>query len=155
MKNIYQKLRAENVSFQNPNSSSMKKILPDLFSTLDLHYKVALSSRQHKEGMDERLISYQNVAGKDWIKTKYKQIFFIFVSSLQKKTSKIFVYSIDVRNTLSSFTSKLQGLDSFWTDSSSVPLLSNFHILKENNLPVADTRECEDVHKAIQQRSST
>lgn len=63
----------------------MKKILPDLFSTLDLHYKVALSSRQHKEGMDERLISYQNVAGKDWIKTKYKQIFFIFVSSLQKK----------------------------------------------------------------------
>lgn len=44
---------------------SMKELLPDLFPTLDLLNKVALSSR---------LISYQNVAGIDWINTKYKQI---------------------------------------------------------------------------------
>lgn len=69
VKYIVQNLRAENVSFQNPNSRSMKELLPDLFSTLDLLNKVALLSRQHKEGMDKRLIRYQNLAGKDWIKT--------------------------------------------------------------------------------------
>lgn len=50
---------------------------------------------------------------------------------------------------MSSFTSKLQGSDSFWTDSSSVPLLSNFHILRENNLPVADTNVPESVRMYI------
>lgn len=100
--------------------------------------------------MDKRLIRYQTLAGKDWIKTKYKKI----ISYL---SSEILVNSLGVRNTLSSFISKLQGSDSFWTDCSSVPLLSirNCHILKENNLTVADTTEYEEVHLSIKQRSSS
>lgn len=119
-----------------------------MFPTLDLLIKVALSSRQHKKGINKRLISYQNVAGKDWINTKYKQIisYLLFIYLRSYKTSKILVNALDVRNTLSSFISKLQGSDSFWTYSSSVPLLfkSNCHILKENNLSVANTTEFEE-----------
>ena len=74
-----------------------------------------------------------NIAGKDWINSKYKKII-SYLTALIRKSNEALEKSLNVRDSLSSLLCTLQNSSEFWTDMPFVPLhsMKNCWFLDEN-----------------------
>ena len=73
--------------------------------------------------MQKSLTEKINIAGKDWINSKYKKII-SYLAALIRKSNEVLEKSLNVRDSLSSLLCTLQNSSEFWTDMPFVPLHS-------------------------------
>ena len=122
------KTSCENITNLNKTDSinSIKKVL-------EIMNKSSFELKEKKNSMQKSLTQKLNIAGKDWINSKYKKII-SYLTALIRKSNEALEKSLNVRDSLSSLLCTLQNSSEFWTDMPFVPLhsMKNCWFLDEN-----------------------
>ena len=122
------KTSCENITNLNKTDSinSIKKVL-------EIMNKSSFELKEKKNSMQKSLTEKLNIAGKDWINSKYKKII-SYLTALIRKSNEALEKSLNVRDSLSSLLCTLQNSSEFWTDMPFVPLhsMKNCWFLDEN-----------------------
>ena len=96
------KTSCENITNLNKTDSinSIKKVL-------EIMIKSSFELKEKKNSMQKSLTEKLNIAGKDWINSKYKKII-SYLAALIRKSNEVLEKSLNVRDSLSSLLFTLQ-----------------------------------------------